>query len=281
MDANESSLKYQSNIASWINRLHLVNVLTAYHGHEGQPPSIASGSDRIDYILLTRQIAPYTKSTGILPHNYVVDSDHRPLFIDIDIETFLKGIPFDNISHSSRGIKGDNPKAIKKYQRLVTQALDASRLEEELEKLTAFQQLHGFLTCPLKEQAKQIDRLITQIKHKAEDRCRHILNTPWSPKLFKLKSLSFFWKSWLREIRTYRSGSLFRQRICPDMPQLVQPSIDTIKTALRASQKAFKTALRDAANLRATYLQERAQLLSNTGRLSEEKILTQPRWKQH
>ena len=114
--------------------------------------------------------------------------------------------------------------------------------------------------------AKDIDRKLLAIKLAAEEKCRHILKTPWSPVLKRLKSLKFFWNSWLIQTRTHRDGSSFRRHLCPDMPVLVDPPIELIKSQLSKAQRDFKAAERDALNLRSTHLSELARMLSNTGR---------------
>ena len=275
IDANESTMTYQSRLASWITRLSLVDPLTSRHGHADQPSSILNGSMRIDYILTSRPLAPFVQATGILPHDFIVPSDHRPLYLDIDLERFLKGLPYDNISHSSRGIHSDNPKAVKRYQQLLTKALGKTHIEEDLLRLSKHQDEHGHLTPRQQEQAKQIDRNLSNIKLACEAKCRHIIKTPWSPELIKLQNLTYFWASWIRQLKSSKDNTAFRTRICPDMPLLIAPSNDIVKVALRSARHAFKAALRKAATLRTTHMTELASLYANSGRSSVGKIVAQ------
>lgn len=203
--------------------MSLVDPLTIRHGHVGQPPSLQHGSARIDMILVTRDLEPYISAIGILPHDYLIPSDHCPLYMDINLEAYLHGIPYDNISHSKRGIQSDNPKAVRKYQSLVEAALSTSSIEPALAHLVEKQNANGKLTPYQIAVAKTIDRKLLLIKLAAEKKCRHISKTPCSPKLYRLKAISFFWNSWLRQSRTNLDGTAFRRRMCPDMPELLDP----------------------------------------------------------
>lgn len=263
MDANESALTYQSKIASWMNRLSLVDPLTTRHGHLDQPPSVFHGSARIDMILTTRDLAHYIVAIGSLPHDFLIPSDHRPLFLDIQLEEYLNGIPYDKISHSQRGIQSDNPKAVLKYQTILTSRLSASSIEHDTEYLVQQQLLNGSLSQHQIERAKSIDRNLLKLKLAAERKCRHITKTPWSPKLYELKAKSFYWNSWLCQFRTHQDGSAFRRRMCPDSPE----------ASLRSSQTAFKNALSEAGKMRNTHLTELATLMSNTGHTPAAKIV--------
>ena len=240
-----------------------------------QPPSLHHGSARIDFILTSRHLVPYIVAIGSLPHDFLIPSDHRPLFLDIKLEEFLHGIPYDTISHSSSSLHSDNPKAVEKYQSLVLHALNNSTIERDTEILLTQQLLHGHLTQHQIATAKTIDRKLFSIKMKAERPCKNILKTPWSPILYSLKALTYFWHSWLRQLRSHKDGSAFRKRMCPLMPILIDPPHNLIQTSLKQAQRAFQTALRTASQLRNTHLIELAALLSNTGQSSAAKTITQ------
>ena len=277
IDANESIIKHNSKFANWISSMSLVDPLTMQHGSKNQPPSVDTGSARIDFILVSTNLHPYVTASGILPKYHFTDSDHRAQFIDIDLDKFLKGVPIDKISHSQRGIKSDNPKAVAKYQRLLEQALNTSNIERDLQYLTDYQEKHGQLTPALIELAKQIDNTLTTMKLNAEAQCRNIRKTPWSPQLAALKSLVYYWNSWRRQGQSRTDGTAYRTRLCPHMPQHPAPSMAFIRNALKDAQKQFKQALLNADDLRSTHLQELAQMYANTGRASESNMIAQIR----
>ena len=275
IDANESATTHQSKIASWISRNNLCDILTTSHGLADQPPTMADGSAKIDYILTSRHLTPYISASGILPHDHFVESDHRAQFMDVDIERYLQGIPYDNISHSNRGIRSDNPKAVAKYQELILKALNKCSLEKSLERLTINQRTQGYLTILQQKQANLIDIKITNIKLAAEKKCSRITKQPWSPILSSLKAATFYWRSWIRQLKTNTDRSEYRRRIRPDIQPLRNPTSTQIHRLLRSASKEYKAALKDGITLRQEHMKDLATMRANSGNTALEKIILQ------
>jgi hypothetical protein len=66
IDANESLTRHNSPFASWVSSIAMIDPITARHGPDNQPSSVDTGSTRIDYILISRNLAPYVTAAGIL-----------------------------------------------------------------------------------------------------------------------------------------------------------------------------------------------------------------------
>jgi hypothetical protein len=232
---------------------------TTHHGSGDQPNSVNGGAGR-DFILTSRNLAPYIAACGILAPLHFIWSDHRALFIDIELASFLRGIPADMATPSLRGITGDNPKAIAQYQKLLTASLDKSNIESRLAYIDNYQQKHGSLTKTLRAEVNQIDLRICAMKLSAVKRCRQIRNIAWSPKLAHCYKVKQFWASWLLETKGKHNGHHYRLTHCPKMITINRPSLTEIKTNLKNAQLAYKEAEKSAPALRQEHLKELANI---------------------
>ena len=111
IDANKSTTQRSSKLRGWLSDMDLVDPITLRHGTSDQPASVPTGSTRINYILISHPLYPYIQAARILPFHHVFHSDHRPLFIDIELDAFLLGVPNARLSSTTRGICSNNPKA--------------------------------------------------------------------------------------------------------------------------------------------------------------------------
>ena len=275
MDANESFTRHNSAIAIWTNQMELLDPITLRHGLDGQPSRVDTGSARIGFILTSRNLTPYIRGAGILSKYHFVDSDHQALFMDIDLDSYLQGIPTDVITQSHRGITSDNPKAVRQYQKHLTQALDNSTIEAQLQVLLQIRDRENEFTDAHRHMANEIDRTSTNMKLAAEADCRHTHKSPWSPLLECLRSEVLYWNLWFRQPTSRTDGSSYRARICPHLPALIAPSYTFIKTSLREAQAKFKLASASAPALRTQHMIDLAKLYSHTNRASESSIVQQ------
>jgi hypothetical protein len=135
IDANESLQTPNSSFTGWVQRHCLNDALVQVHGTDDEPATHARGTHRIDYILTTDIISEFITSAGILPLFEVCYSDHRALFIDIDLKGYLQtGCP-PTISRANRGISSDDPRTIQKYQQLLARAIKESQIEEKIKEI--------------------------------------------------------------------------------------------------------------------------------------------------
>jgi endonuclease/exonuclease/phosphatase (EEP) superfamily protein YafD len=66
-----------------VDACDLVNIHK--HKHVHTPPTQNSGSTQIDFIFMSSAAAEFMLRCGILDFNAIFSSDHRPLYINIDI----------------------------------------------------------------------------------------------------------------------------------------------------------------------------------------------------
>jgi endonuclease/exonuclease/phosphatase family metal-dependent hydrolase len=86
----------------------LRDILLKTHGTDSKIPTRKEGR-RIDYILTTDAVATSVLHCGALHFDHIIDSGHRGLFLDLDIDTLLGGCPPTLSSPALCGIDSTNP----------------------------------------------------------------------------------------------------------------------------------------------------------------------------
>jgi hypothetical protein len=167
MDANSTLSQKEGPLTRWLRQVHLIDPLTAKHGFEGQPRTFEQGSARIDYIFISPDLLEYVSRCGILPINDLIDSDHRAVYIDIDLGKFLKGQASASVTASIRGIQSGNPKAVERYQQLLEKSLDDNKI---MGKMRALHTIHEHRPLTPSEIAEflHLEQQITHAKLQAE-----------------------------------------------------------------------------------------------------------------
>ena len=87
IDANTTTNDRQ--LLRIMNSAQLYDVLSAKHGLHS-PPTYVRGTKTIDYILGTKRVVEAVRKCGIRPFNSDLISDHRALWLDLDIKYILR-----------------------------------------------------------------------------------------------------------------------------------------------------------------------------------------------
>jgi hypothetical protein len=109
------------SIASMVDTCDLVN--TQKHKHVNTPPTQASGLTQIDLIFMSSAAAEFIFCCGILDFKTLFWSDHRPLYIDINIFHPLGYPVYGTIIAMERDLKLNDPRLINAYQATLIQQL--------------------------------------------------------------------------------------------------------------------------------------------------------------
>ena len=64
---------------------HLIYLLDKRYDTSSKPNTYSRDSGRIDFILVSKRLKKYITNIGILPFGDLVFSDHRPMFLDINL----------------------------------------------------------------------------------------------------------------------------------------------------------------------------------------------------
>jgi endonuclease/exonuclease/phosphatase family metal-dependent hydrolase len=103
-DLNEHLGDSTSGMNAVVAKLGLVDSTSYHHGIEGEVATCNRSNNRLDYILCSHGIASSIWRCGVMPFNFVISSDHRGAFIDVDTDEFLGGDPSALMSANLRGI---------------------------------------------------------------------------------------------------------------------------------------------------------------------------------
>jgi hypothetical protein len=68
---------------------YLFDVHVHQHGDTSMVPTYIRGSKRLDYCLLSPELAPFVVASGINRFSQCYHSDHRALFLDINLAAYL------------------------------------------------------------------------------------------------------------------------------------------------------------------------------------------------
>ena len=114
IDANEPHI-YCSGIDKLIKRTKMIDPILVRHGCAAEPNTHKRGSDRIDFVLCTRLINDFITKCGIVPFDQISLSDHRGIYLDIQVKAFLQ----DDIVSSaltSRILSSKSPDHVSTYK---------------------------------------------------------------------------------------------------------------------------------------------------------------------
>ena len=118
IDANES-LSDNQEFKIFTEENLLLDGLHHLHPTLPEVPTYQKGSKQIDYILISEGIIETAQRGGILPLNSIVISDHRMLYIDVNITSILKGMQSHKTHISTRKLRTDNVQSCDKYTEYV------------------------------------------------------------------------------------------------------------------------------------------------------------------
>lgn len=276
MDANDTLQNTRSALTKWTLETNLIDPLVQRHGTEGEPPTHARGSQRIDYILVSEHISEYVTACGILPLHSICFSDHRALFLDIDLQAFLQSEPPSNMSRVSRGISSEDPRSVKKYQENLLKALNSHDFESMLNEVDKNIAIHGPIDS-VHEMIELIDKKFTQVRLDCEKESQSKHRHPWSPALRDASHANHYWNIWLSQVRQNKDFWHSRQRfVTQETVEYEMEStytIQFIKFKLSQAQKRLHNVHQRAEELRQIFLEDKAKMYSEEGNQPMESIL--------
>ena len=102
VDANKTANHTNSNILKLCRTCKLCDPIAMKHGTESEPNTYSRGSGTIDFIFCTNALLPFISFIRILPFGFIVLSDHRGQFMDINIQKFLRNSNSDLVTNHHR-----------------------------------------------------------------------------------------------------------------------------------------------------------------------------------
>jgi hypothetical protein len=92
--------KHDGKLSTLVATWGLADPLASLHRSRPFQPSNIRGKDRIDFILVSKNILPAVTSTGSLPFHSLFNSDHWLCFIDFDSNTLFSDPAYELLASS-------------------------------------------------------------------------------------------------------------------------------------------------------------------------------------
>jgi hypothetical protein len=127
-DLNEELGADVNGFARLSTKWNLVEVIQHFHGIDGEPPTYARGSRRIDYLFMTPNLLPAVTKCGILPYSEIMDGDHRMPYADMHTPTLLGGDLASLSATPVRILRSKDGKAREQYVEHVAKYLEEHRV---------------------------------------------------------------------------------------------------------------------------------------------------------
>jgi hypothetical protein len=262
-DLNEQLGDSTSGMNAIIAKFGLVDPTASQHGLDGAIPTYRRSNNRLDYIMISHGLAETIWQSGILPFNCIISSDHRGVFIDIDIDidAFLGGDPSSLMSAILRGIRSTTPKYCVKYVTEMDKYLTEHNIHARVQCLSTQTTQQG-LTASLKKKWEGIDQDILRASLHAEKKVTKKYRPPWSLTLHQASMRATYWHIALSGERAKRVvGSVLEALAAeidwePEPPPSLIMSVPDIQIQLRLVQKEPKKIRKEASSLRSDMLQE-------------------------
>lgn len=266
-DFNEALQDKNSGVLQIATRHHLVDPFLHKFPQYKEFGTHESGRRRIDIVLVSPAILPCIQAIGYAPFQHANDSDHRPLFIDLNTSLL-----FGNRSHPLTPAIGRTVKS--KDKTIVTKYI--STLYDELQRHKVFQLQSSIdvdSATPLV--LEQVDRILGTGEATAERKCQ-----PRRPEFYSLKLVQQRIEvSLLRRHLTAlqrdqdRSAQLLNQMRRTGVTIVLPPTQSLTRQALHEAQTKLRETCKASFDTRQTELEQRIQDISNRNQKPHQKIL--------
>lgn len=179
-DFNEDVFGVSLN--EFFERAGLINLIQQHISPDDSARSYFRGKHVIDGCWASPQVAQYTTAVGLAPFYYIIPSDHRGTFIDINIHELLDDYNPLFIPPPYRRLKSSIPKRVKRYCEEISYRWFLYNITEKINKLEFLFQQDGPTPNNIAS-LNNLDLQIQEIMSCSEKKCckigRHA-NISWS-----------------------------------------------------------------------------------------------------
>ena len=263
IDGNENFARLGPLHSALLRECRLVDpIRLAYqNAHTSLPATSSTGSVPIDSIFVSQQLRHITRG-GWLKHGETV-GDHRPIYIDIPIINLLGEPPFTIHRPDARRLTCEQPKVVKKFNRILTQQLENEHTLEKFEALKNDIDNNILSKEQIKDAVEKIDKSCTNSILRAEKHCRKLRmgEVPWSVELSKAGKLIQLWNLVLRKKYGRNVSSTYIKRMAKkcnvQAPMLL--SIEDCITERNNASKQYRSIKKEAKNHRKQFILQLAE----------------------
>lgn len=108
-DFSENLGETSDGLANLVSTCGLTDIHAQFHGIEGEPATYVRGQKRVDYVFAMAGVLPFVRACGIEAFFTTVHSDHRGLFLDLDLLGLLGGEMAQLHPPALQGISSNSP----------------------------------------------------------------------------------------------------------------------------------------------------------------------------
>ena len=267
MDANESIHEKASKLRNIMAKHQLTDVHRMLNetGNEEDWRTYNRGTKKIDYIFGTPGVLDWTTKCGMEEFNARIQSDHRGLWIDVDLQSLLGGKIPDLIPPQQRGVTGKDPRTTRKFRQELHKYLIEHKFEERMSRI---QQLtkENESTQKIEDLIQALDRDLERGMIASEKKAGKPTRPDWSPALIECQAKVNYYKCWLSEkltgVKQEKQRRYYRRKAGKEFEpddELHTPTKPTIQKKLRELQKERREIFQNAREERIKYLEKIAE----------------------
>ena len=166
-DFNETAEKHNSGLLRLLTNTNLVDPFLHHHPTLPTFNTYARGSQRIDAIFCSPTIVTMINSIGYAPFNWVTNSDHRAIFMDVCSKQLFQDSqvnPKSLVNNNTRGIKSNDRKRAAMFIQKFYHHLTSNNCTGQLDNLKSDRATD--------RDVERLDILLGQAGDTAEKHCR-------------------------------------------------------------------------------------------------------------
>ena len=209
------------------------------------PRTYKFGSKTIDHMWATPKVMECVKGAGFAPFGYFPNTDHRPLFLDLDFRKLLASNHINLPKRISKLLKATNPKRINKYSTEIEKRWTHMKLFSKWNQLKAELKNTG-PNQGLLQTFFHLDALATEAMLQSENNSTLINRSegdPWSLKFHQSMQKIYDWGYQVREAhRLFKKGTISESIVeqCRDGQDKASAELKTIRAKAKFLRKDFQ-----------------------------------------
>jgi hypothetical protein len=254
INANETIGDKPGGLTPILSQIGLIDLIQNQHQIDESSNTYARGTKRIDYIFGSQKIHDHCLRSGMLPFGVGYQSDHRALFIKVDIGKILQTSVTQIDTIMARKLTQATPKERHIFLENLDNHYRSQNLYQRLRKLTEVTESEW--DDKHKETYEKCDQEMVAGMLTAESCTKKTKTTSWSPTFAQAINDKTFWKIALSLKINHRRASPEFQTWANKMGihDIHATDISTIKQYFRAAQKHLKEIEKQADKLREDHL---------------------------
>ena len=233
-----------------LREIGLINIMEHRIGTR-LPLTHRSGSKAVDHMWGTCDVIESVKLAGYAPFEYVGESDHRALVMDIDIKCILDN-DLDTVKQrQQRRLKMNAPNRVLKYSEYIEKSWAQHNITKRIEKLSMSFQNDGPGEINVRD-LNRLDKQMSEIMNASEKRCTKMnpMHTDsWSVQLDTAAKTVYELKYQLKKLEKVVCGSV----------QYIQDKVEDVDKALVLAKENYRQVKKDHKKHRNEHLDTRAK----------------------